>query len=70
MWNLWTSHHVYAVLVESSFIHSVKKACFKTLVDEVQELEALSKDPGAVVHGKRYVYTQFHHSCQYTLKLD
>uniref|UniRef100_A0A1A8Q258 Phospholipid-transporting ATPase n=1 Tax=Nothobranchius rachovii TaxID=451742 RepID=A0A1A8Q258_9TELE len=30
----------------------VKKACFKTLVDEVQELEALSKDPGAVVHGK------------------
>lgn len=32
---------------------SIKKACFKTLVDEVQELEALSKDPGAVVHGKR-----------------
>ncbi|XP_034161695.2 probable phospholipid-transporting ATPase IA isoform X2 [Pangasianodon hypophthalmus] len=30
----------------------IKKACFKTLVDEVQELEALSKDPGAVVHGK------------------
>uniref|UniRef100_A0A3B3UCQ1 Phospholipid-transporting ATPase n=1 Tax=Poecilia latipinna TaxID=48699 RepID=A0A3B3UCQ1_9TELE len=30
----------------------VKKACFKTLVDEVQELEALSKDPGAVVQGK------------------
>uniref|UniRef100_A0A7N6BJC8 Phospholipid-transporting ATPase n=1 Tax=Anabas testudineus TaxID=64144 RepID=A0A7N6BJC8_ANATE len=30
----------------------MKKACFKTLVDEVQELEALSKDPGAVVHGK------------------
>lgn len=30
--------------------------CFKTLVDEVQELEALSKDPGAVVHGKRYSY--------------
>ncbi|KAK1903715.1 putative phospholipid-transporting ATPase IA [Dissostichus eleginoides] len=26
----------------------VKKVCFKTLVDEVQELEALSKDPGAV----------------------
>uniref|UniRef100_A0AAR2JKG0 Phospholipid-transporting ATPase n=1 Tax=Pygocentrus nattereri TaxID=42514 RepID=A0AAR2JKG0_PYGNA len=24
------------------------KACFKTLVDEVQELEAMSKDPGAV----------------------
>lgn len=32
----------------------VKRVCFKTLVDEVQELEALSKDPGAVVHGKRY----------------
>ncbi|XP_064811120.1 phospholipid-transporting ATPase IA-like isoform X2 [Oncorhynchus masou masou] len=30
----------------------VKKVCFKTLVDEVQELEALSKDPGALVHGK------------------
>ncbi|XP_060740614.1 probable phospholipid-transporting ATPase IA isoform X2 [Tachysurus vachellii] len=30
----------------------IKKAWFKTLVDEVQELEALSKDPGAVVHGK------------------
>uniref|UniRef100_A0A8C1YVR3 Phospholipid-transporting ATPase n=1 Tax=Cyprinus carpio TaxID=7962 RepID=A0A8C1YVR3_CYPCA len=30
----------------------MKKVCFKTLVDEVQELEALSKDPGAVVHGK------------------
>ncbi|XP_024138862.1 phospholipid-transporting ATPase IA isoform X2 [Oryzias melastigma] len=30
----------------------VKKAFFKTLVDEVQELEALSKDPGEVVHGK------------------
>ena len=35
--------------------HRMKKVCFKTLVDEVQELEALSKDPGAVVHGKRYV---------------
>lgn len=34
-------------------IYRVKKVCFKTLVDEVQELEALSKDPGAVVHGKR-----------------
>uniref|UniRef100_A0A4W6FKT8 Phospholipid-transporting ATPase n=1 Tax=Lates calcarifer TaxID=8187 RepID=A0A4W6FKT8_LATCA len=33
------------------------KVCFKTLVDEVQELEALSKDPGAVVHGKRYILT-------------
>ncbi|XP_023814753.1 phospholipid-transporting ATPase IA isoform X4 [Oryzias latipes] len=31
---------------------AVKKAFFKTLVDEVQELEALSKDPGEVVHGK------------------
>ncbi|XP_066504919.1 phospholipid-transporting ATPase IA isoform X4 [Hoplias malabaricus] len=30
----------------------IKKVCFKTLVDEVQELEALCKDPGAVVHGK------------------
>ncbi|XP_036424324.1 phospholipid-transporting ATPase IA isoform X5 [Colossoma macropomum] len=30
----------------------IKKACFKTLVDEVQELEAMSKDPGAVVQGK------------------
>uniref|UniRef100_A0A674P5A2 Phospholipid-transporting ATPase n=1 Tax=Takifugu rubripes TaxID=31033 RepID=A0A674P5A2_TAKRU len=30
----------------------VKRVCFKTLVDEVQELEALSKDPGAVVQGK------------------
>uniref|UniRef100_A0A3B3TBP1 Phospholipid-transporting ATPase n=1 Tax=Paramormyrops kingsleyae TaxID=1676925 RepID=A0A3B3TBP1_9TELE len=29
-----------------------KKSCFKTLVDEVQELEARSEDPGAVVHGK------------------
>ncbi|KAK1175580.1 phospholipid-transporting ATPase IA isoform X2 [Acipenser oxyrinchus oxyrinchus] len=30
----------------------VKKRCFKTLVDEVQELEGKSQDPGAVVHGK------------------
>ncbi|XP_072554094.1 probable phospholipid-transporting ATPase IA isoform X1 [Paramormyrops kingsleyae] len=30
----------------------VKRVYFKTLVDEVQELEALSQDPGAVVHGK------------------
>ncbi|XP_071029755.1 LOW QUALITY PROTEIN: probable phospholipid-transporting ATPase IA [Oncorhynchus clarkii lewisi] len=29
----------------------LKKVFFKTLVDEVKELEALSKDPGAVVHG-------------------
>ncbi|XP_050803362.1 phospholipid-transporting ATPase IA isoform X2 [Gopherus flavomarginatus] len=30
----------------------IKRATFKTLVDEVQELEAKSQDPGAVVHGK------------------
>lgn len=30
----------------------VKRTSFKTLVDEVQELEAKSQDPGAVVHGK------------------
>ncbi|XP_074848797.1 phospholipid-transporting ATPase IA isoform X5 [Carettochelys insculpta] len=30
----------------------IKRAVFKTLVDEVQELEANSQDPGAVVHGK------------------
>nr|XP_033802227.1 phospholipid-transporting ATPase IA isoform X1 [Geotrypetes seraphini] len=30
----------------------VKKTVFKTLADEVQELEAKSQDPGAVVHGK------------------
>lgn len=42
------------------FCYRVKKVCFKTLVDEVQELEALSKDPGAVVHGKRYSYTSQH----------
>lgn len=35
----------------------VKRAAFKTLVDEVQELEAKSQDPGAVVHGKRYYYS-------------
>ncbi|XP_036793789.1 phospholipid-transporting ATPase IA isoform X2 [Oncorhynchus mykiss] len=29
----------------------LKRVFFKTLVDEVKELEALSKDPGAVVHG-------------------
>ncbi|GAB0188385.1 phospholipid-transporting ATPase IA [Grus japonensis] len=32
--------------------YRVKRATFKTLVDEVQELEAKSEDPGAVVHGK------------------
>ncbi|XP_043400381.1 phospholipid-transporting ATPase IA isoform X7 [Chelonia mydas] len=30
----------------------IKRSTFKTLVDEVQELEAKSQDPGAVVHGK------------------
>ncbi|XP_035282021.1 probable phospholipid-transporting ATPase IA isoform X1 [Anguilla anguilla] len=30
----------------------MKKLFFKTLVDEVQELEAVSQDPGAVVRGK------------------
>ncbi|KAJ8382528.1 hypothetical protein SKAU_G00033060 [Synaphobranchus kaupii] len=30
----------------------IKKVCFKSLLDEVQELEAKSQDPGAVVHGK------------------
>ncbi|XP_069487840.1 phospholipid-transporting ATPase IA isoform X2 [Ambystoma mexicanum] len=30
----------------------IKRTTFKTLVDEVQELEAESQDPGAVVHGK------------------
>lgn len=43
-------------------MYRVKRVFFKTLVDEVQELEALSKDPGAVVHGKRYSYTPLHHS--------
>lgn len=40
--------------------YRVKKVFFKTLVDEVQELEALSKDPGAVVHGKRYAATHLY----------
>lgn len=43
--------------------YRVKRVFFKTLVDEVQELEALSKDPGAVVHGKRYSYTPLHPPC-------
>lgn len=46
--------------LKKSLIYRVKRVCFKTLVDEVQELEALSKDPGAVVHGKRYSYTLLH----------
>lgn len=41
------------IMLKHLFISRVKRVCFKTLVDEVQELEALSKDPGAVVHGKR-----------------
>lgn len=44
-------------------IRRVKRVCFKTLVDEVQELEALSKDPGAVVHGKRYGDSLIRHPC-------
>uniref|UniRef100_A0A8C6NIB9 Phospholipid-transporting ATPase n=1 Tax=Nothobranchius furzeri TaxID=105023 RepID=A0A8C6NIB9_NOTFU len=39
------THHLF---LTCCLISRVKKACFKTLVDEVQELEALSKDPGAV----------------------
>uniref|UniRef100_A0A6I8RHZ2 Phospholipid-transporting ATPase n=1 Tax=Xenopus tropicalis TaxID=8364 RepID=A0A6I8RHZ2_XENTR len=31
---------------------AVQRTCFKTLVDEVHELEAKAQDPGAVVHGK------------------
>ncbi|XP_043917453.1 phospholipid-transporting ATPase IA isoform X2 [Protopterus annectens] len=34
------------------FYKAIMRTCFKTLVDEVQELEAKSQDPGAVVHGK------------------
>uniref|UniRef100_H0X7B0 Phospholipid-transporting ATPase n=1 Tax=Otolemur garnettii TaxID=30611 RepID=H0X7B0_OTOGA len=34
------------------FFSSIKRTAFKTLVDEVQELEAKSQDPGAVVLGK------------------
>lgn len=51
-------------------IYRVKRVCFKTLVDEVQELEALSKDPGAVVHGKRYRYSPLHHLCLCSVILD
>lgn len=43
-----------SVVMRRLSVGRVKRVCFKTLVDEVQELEALSKDPGAVVHGKRY----------------
>lgn len=48
------------MMLKQLSLHRVKRVCFKTLVDEVQELEALSKDPGAVVHGKRYAYESFH----------
>lgn len=53
----------YDFFFKYCLIYRVKKVCFKTLVDEVQELEALSKDPGAVVHGKRYSYTSRLLSC-------
>uniref|UniRef100_A0A674NGI2 Phospholipid-transporting ATPase n=1 Tax=Takifugu rubripes TaxID=31033 RepID=A0A674NGI2_TAKRU len=43
-----------SILLKPLSLGRVKRVCFKTLVDEVQELEALSKDPGAVVQGKRY----------------
>ncbi|OXB63580.1 hypothetical protein ASZ78_014205 [Callipepla squamata] len=39
-------------MVKEGRVDEVKRATFKTLVDEVQELEAKSEDPGAVVHGK------------------
>ncbi|OXB83803.1 UNVERIFIED_CONTAM: hypothetical protein H355_003015 [Colinus virginianus] len=39
-------------MVKEGRVDKVKRATFKTLVDEVQELEAKSEDPGAVVHGK------------------
>lgn len=44
----------FLALLKQLLLHRVKRVFFKTLVDEVQELEALSKDPGAVVQGKRY----------------
>lgn len=47
-------HFEDSVMMRRLSLGRVKRVCFKTLVDEVQELEALSKDPGAVVHGKRY----------------
>lgn len=51
---------LFYMMLKQMSLHRVKRVCFKTLVDEVQELEALSKDPGAVVHGKRYTYEPFH----------
>lgn len=53
------------IMLKHLFISRVKRVCFKTLVDEVQELEALSKDPGAVVHGKRYRYLNHFTICVY-----
>ncbi|XP_053314387.1 phospholipid-transporting ATPase IA isoform X2 [Spea bombifrons] len=41
-----------ASLLLDVFYKTVKRTSFKTLVDEVQDLEAKSQDPGAVVHGK------------------
>lgn len=49
-----------SVVMRRLSVGRVKRVCFKTLVDEVQELEALSKDPGAVVHGKRYCLSPIH----------
>lgn len=49
-----------SVMLKRLSLGRVKRVCFKTLVDEVQELEALSKDPGAVVHGKRYCQEPLH----------
>lgn len=48
----------------------VKRATFKTLVDEVQELEAKSEDPGAVVHGKRYCKKSMHQCLLYDNKIS
>lgn len=47
-------HKILCIKSENIFHCRIKRAAFKTLVDEVQELEAKSQDPGAVVHGKRY----------------
>ncbi|ELW59612.1 putative phospholipid-transporting ATPase IA [Tupaia chinensis] len=47
---LVNSSHEYVMQI--SCPPSIKRTAFKTLVDEVQELEAKSQDPGAVVLGK------------------
>ncbi|XP_044154614.1 phospholipid-transporting ATPase IA isoform X1 [Bufo gargarizans] len=39
-------------LIFDVFYKTVKRTSFKNLVDEVQDLEAKSQDPGSVVHGK------------------